>query len=239
MEAHFSTYFDHHFTELPILLITYVFAVSIAIDLDLRSQFYTHYQGKVPAFFQFCLNSIRIGCLNDLTIYALELDMVYNDMIEIVGYPYILMFEDMKKSENLPIILAWFFLLERYFSSNNLYFSNLVDLERVPLVSNGSLTLTGINGTNAKFLTSSVVENSDLKEKYKLLTKCLNAQILKDEYPSKREALEAHKIDPVEICQEDEAEKKLASSLIAFVMHCSVDDLPKQKSDSGVAQHES
>ena len=240
MDAFLDLTFEEQFGDiLPILLITYVFSVSIAFDFDLRSQFYAHYHGKVPAIFQFLLNSIRIGGLNDFYVYNLEVDHLYQDLPQFLGYTNMLMLEELKGQSGIRYLLVWFYLLEHQFANHNILFRQFVELERTPVVSNGPLTLTGVNCINPNFLTSYVVQNSGLKHKYQLLNKCLNTHIVVQDYHEKEEALEASLNAQASQVIDAEEEKKLASSLIDFVIHCSVSDLKELRSDSRVTQPDS
>ena len=161
------------------------------------------------------------------------------ELTEFIGYTSFFMLRYMKAPYGLQNLLAWFHLLEQNFANNNMIFSQFVDLEKTPMVSNDPLTLTRINCINQNFLSSSVVEKSGLKEKYVLVNKCLNAHIVPNNYFEKKEALEASRNAQVYRAADPNAEEKLATSLIDFVMHCSLSDLAEQRNDSRVIQPES
>ena len=216
---------------LPILLITFVFSINIAINLSLRTYFFSNFEGKIPVFTQFVFNCMRTGLTEDGKLvdsivvdpsYEFYLDERHSSFVSILHL-------EQERSDNMCLtVLTWFKLLDHYLSNNNLYFKHFVPLIKKPLLSEKPLTLTSFGKGMSK-----VPENvffSKNKEKYEILNKVLNVRIIssqwKEKLPQKRDILS----DIGGIDQEN----RLANQLIDLIMNCSPASLepsrPPQKS---------
>ena len=166
--------------EIPILLITYVFSLHIAIIPELREKFFNNYQGKVPAFTQFLLESMRIGVVNkDQYLWRIGLHANYEKYVDDSinqSFGVFHLEEAINEETMYSTILPWFTLLDFYLSEKNFYFKHFVELRKTPFVSNQPLTLTSFGqGDISK---SPSAANSRNRDNYVLLNKTLNAKII-------------------------------------------------------------
>ena len=215
-----------------IISLTYLFALYIATDSGLRKGFYERYLGKkIPAFFQFLLNFVRLGELDEnYSVSNIEIDPVIKKTIRDFGINYMHKVSKFSICENFKIVIEWFDLLERLCAEKNLFF-NFVELEKTSLLSNQKLSLTGFNQNNKKFLLNSKLENSKFKKNLLILNKAVNANLVlskefcKDSSDFERKLLPIFfEVEESNFKSSDE-EYELASQLIDFIRNCSAKDL--------------
>ena len=151
---------------LPILNLTYLFSFYIATDPDLRRRFYKNFLGeKIPAFFQFLLNSVRLGDLDEnYSVSKIIIDPAFDERIWVLNRFLVSSIDPNSIEENFDSVIKWFDLIELLFEDQNLYFAYFVELEKTPLVSDQKLTLTGFNQKNTKFLNNSNLNHRSVLE---------------------------------------------------------------------------
>ena len=133
----------------PVALITFVLSIFVSTDMELRQWFYDSYNGKIPAFTQFCLNTFRLGPIsNTETVTGFRfIDDEYQATLFCCALGSSIFDKDDPKLD-FEYILAWFRVLGQHFTSREKPYLEYVDFERVPWVSIDKNYLCGLRVTN-------------------------------------------------------------------------------------------
>ena len=125
-----------------ILSITFIFSFYIAGSDSLGGEFYNTYDGKIPVFTQFLLNSIRLGPLDEKYYVSNIIINPFIRAVSAISPELVRPLDFLTIFSNFEIVIKWFKQLEYLFADNNFWFAHFVELQKTPLVSNQKLTLT-------------------------------------------------------------------------------------------------
>ena len=210
--------------DLPILLITYVFSIFLAIQPKLRMYFYINYDGLIPVFTQFLLESLRIGMtVDDQFLLGISFDPCYNYYMhgKHSDDASSILYLDGKAVDDMgPLLLLWFKLLDHYLKNNDLYFKHFIKLRKTPFVSKNPLTLTSFDQGNIS--NSSIAANSKNKERYLILNKALNAKIETYNVPGSK-LLDVLRV--IEEAGDIDKNNELANQLMDLIADCPISAL--------------